>query len=71
MDLIRRFVGFWIDFIFGDAWEVAIGIGLAMLVCAAVLRDRANPEALGFGLIAVVLAANGLALWRIAAAHRG
>ena len=63
----RNFVAFWIDFIFGDAWEVAAGVAL-VLVAIAIAGDRwgGRPVA-GFALLAVVLGVNWLALQRATA----
>ncbi len=35
MNIVRGFFQFWYDFIIGDAWEVAAGVVIALLVCAA------------------------------------
>jgi membrane protein implicated in regulation of membrane protease activity len=40
MELVRRFVGFWYDFIVGDDWLIAVGV-LAALAVAAVLAHSA------------------------------
>ncbi len=32
MKLIRTFLAFWYDFIVGDAWEVAAGVLIALLL---------------------------------------
>jgi hypothetical protein len=64
MDMLRTFVRFWIDFIFGDAWEVAVGL-TATLVVIAILASQGRGEAiLDFILVASVLVFNGIALRR-------
>jgi hypothetical protein len=35
MSYVRRFVGFWWDFVVGDDWRVAAGIALALGLTAA------------------------------------
>ena len=67
---LESFVRFWIDFIIGDAWEVAAGIGLTLVALALVVdRYGANPL-LGFVLLAAVLTFTWIALRR-ATARRG
>jgi hypothetical protein len=64
MHYLESFVRFWIDFIIGDAWEVAAGIGLTLVTLALVVdRYGANP-ALGFVLLASVLLCTWIALRR-------
>jgi hypothetical protein len=67
MHYLESFVRFWIDFIIGDAWEVAAGIGLT-LIALAVVVERAGPSpALGFVLLASVLLFTWIALRRATA----
>jgi hypothetical protein len=67
MHYLESFVRFWIDFIIGDAWEVAAGIGLTLIVLAIIVdRYGANP-ALGFVLLASVLLFTWIALRRATA----
>jgi hypothetical protein len=67
MHYLESFVRFWIDFIIGDAWEVAAGIGLT-LIALAVVVERAGPSpALGFVLLAAVLLFTWIALQRATA----
>lgn len=70
MRFARGFIAFWIDFIIGDAWEVAAGVAL-VLVAIAIAVDRwgGRPVA-GFALLAVVLAVNWLVLHRATADAR-
>jgi hypothetical protein len=61
---LESFLRFWIDFIIGDAWEVAAGIALTLVILALVVdRYGANP-ALGFVLLASVLTFSWIALRR-------
>jgi hypothetical protein len=67
---LESFVRFWIDFIIGDAWEVAAGIALTLVVLAGVVdRFGANPL-LGFVLLGSVLAFTWIALRRATAGPR-
>jgi hypothetical protein len=40
MSLIIGFLGFWYDFIVGDAWEIALGVIIVLTLGAAVLRTN-------------------------------
>lgn len=64
MNIVRRFVEFWIDFIIGDAWEVAAGIGIALVVIAYIGHHWGGEQTLGFILLATVIAVTWLALLR-------
>ena len=67
MRYLASFVRFWIDFILGDAWEVAAGIAVTLVVLAVVVdRYGANP-ALGFVLLGSVLLITWIALQRATA----
>lgn len=46
---LRGFGRFWLDFIVGDDWRIAAGVGLLVLVGAWLVRD----EIVGTGAIAV------------------
>ena len=64
MDMLRSFVSFWIDFIFGDAWEVAVGLAVTLVVIAILANQGRGVAILGFILVASVLFFNGIALRR-------
>jgi hypothetical protein len=64
MDILRSFVRFWIDFIFGDAWEVAVGLAATLVVIAILASQGRGDAQLGFILVASVLVFNGIALRR-------
>jgi hypothetical protein len=67
MQWLRAFGRFWIDFIIGDAWEVAAGLALT-LIAVSILADRTGGHmALGFVLLAGVLVFTGIALRRATA----
>ena len=40
MHLLRRFVGFWYDFIVGDDWSVAGGVVVGLALTALVARSQ-------------------------------
>ena len=64
--MLRRFVGFWVDFVVGDAWEVAVGIGLSLVVVANLAARWDGRQALGFVLLGMALGLNAVALLRAA-----
>jgi hypothetical protein len=57
---------FWVDFIIGDAWEVATGIAVGLVAIAIVANRWGGRQGLGFVLLAVVLGITWLALRRVA-----
>ena len=40
MSLIIGFLGFWYDFIVGDAWEIELGVIIVLTLGAALLRTN-------------------------------
>lgn len=70
MNMLRRFVEFWIDFIIGDAWEAAAGIGISLAAIAYVGHRWGGEQALGFVLLAAIIAVTWLALLRATATMR-
>jgi hypothetical protein len=70
MRLVRQFIQFWIDFIVGDAWEVAAGIGIS-LVAIGIIVDRYGAATwMSFALFASVLLFSWLAILRATAGKR-
>jgi hypothetical protein len=67
---IRSFIGFWIDFIVGDAWEVAAGVGAALVVAGLMAHRWGLQQAAGFLLLASVVGVTWLALLRATAGAR-
>ena len=46
MNFISAFLGFWYDFIVGDAWEIAVGVLMVLAIGATLLRTHTiEPEA--------------------------
>jgi hypothetical protein len=70
VSLIRRFVQFWIDFIVGDAWEVAVGVWVALVVAGLLAHQRGLPQAAGLVLLVAVIGVTWLALLRTTAKAR-
>ena len=67
MQWLRAFAQFWIEFIIGDAWEVAAGLALT-LIAVSVIADRTGGHvALGFVLLGSVLTFTWVALRRATA----
>ena len=59
MTHVRTFFRFWYDFIVGDAWEIAAGIVVVLVIGALLARSDAVPAAaipplMGLGIILVV-----------------
>jgi membrane protein implicated in regulation of membrane protease activity len=54
MDLVKRFVGFWYDFIVGDDWLIAVGVLAALAVAAVLARSAWDAAAWVFLPVAVV-----------------
>jgi hypothetical protein len=66
MKYIRGFFAFWYDFIVGDAWEMAAGVVISLIVLWLVLRtwgDAANLYLVILLPLAVVVLL-GYSLWR-------
>ena len=64
MKYITGFLAFWYDFVVGDAWEVAVGVVVALAVGAFVIQAQpALSEAVGFVIVAVIVAVLGGSLW--------
>jgi hypothetical protein len=70
MRYIRRFAVFWIDFIIGDAWEVAAGIAVTLAVVAFMTRHVSDSTWLGFVLLGAILVVSSLPLARAAGRQR-
>lgn len=70
MNVLRRIAMFWVDFIVGDALEVALVIFVTLAVLGLVVHQWRSSGALGFALLAVVIAVTWLALLRATAAAR-
>lgn len=70
MHYLKRFAMFWVDFIVGDAWEVALGLGVTLLVIAYSAEQWGGRQGLGFVLLVAVLGCTWLALLRTTASQR-
>lgn len=64
MRYVESFVRFWIDFIIGDAWEVAAGIAVTLVALAVVVERYGPHPALGFVLLGSILCFTWIALRR-------
>ncbi len=67
MRYIRGFFAFWYDFIVGDAWEVAAGVLVALIVLFAGIRVIGRDVSIA-GVFLLPLAIAGLltfSLWRV------
>ena len=57
---IRGFGRFWFDFVVGDDWRIAVGIGLVLVAGALLVRGhvvRTDAIAVGLPALVVVLVA--------------
>jgi hypothetical protein len=59
MRLVRGFLRFWVDFIVGDDWRIALGVTVvlalgAVLVASEALSDAFLAPLVAFGIVAVV-----------------
>ena len=67
MKYIKGFFAFWYDFIVGDAWEVAAGVAVTLILLYWVAHNASPPvttyAALAFPVIIVALLA--YSLWRV------
>ena len=64
---IKAFVGFWIDYIFGDDWTVAVLIGVGLIATWRLVEVGVNAWWL---LPAVVIAAAAQSLYRAVSRER-
>jgi hypothetical protein len=62
--IIIGFLRFWYDFIIGDCWQLALGVGVVLAAAVALVRSAA----LGPGVVAVLVAAALMALVVLTAA---
>jgi hypothetical protein len=68
MKYIRGFFAFWYDFIVGDAWEVAAGVVISLVVLWLALRYAGSPALDIAAAILLPLAIDVLlaySLWRV------
>jgi hypothetical protein len=60
---LRRFVRFWVDFVVGDDWRIAAGVGLVVVVAGLVAHDRVvRAHVLAVSTAVAVFAIAGLGL---------
>ena len=68
MKYVKAFFAFWYDFIVGDAWEVAAGVLMALILLFIGGRVFGNVSVSHIGVILLPLAILGLliaSLWRV------
>ncbi len=66
MKYITGFVAFWYDFIVGDAWEVAVGVIVGLIVLGLIAGSSATVH--DYGALALPLligAVLAYSLWRV------
>ena len=65
MSLVRGFLYFWYDFLVGDAWDIALGVVVALAALGLIARVQpATDELLGPVLAAAVVLLSWLSLRR-------
>jgi hypothetical protein len=67
MSFITNFLRFWYDFIVGDDWTVAVGVVVALVVAALLVRGGVPAWWLLPCAVALLLAAS---VWRVARAKQ-
>jgi hypothetical protein len=70
MERARRFGRFWIDFIIGDAWEIAAGLAVTLTAIWAIAEKLGGDLVLSFVLLTSLLALTWIALLRTTRAAR-
>lgn len=63
MKQLRGFVTFWYDFIVGDAWEVALGVVIALALVALVVRAGYAVQIWPLLPLSVALVLSGSLFW--------
>ena len=64
MSYLRTFVRFWLDFIIGDAWEVALTVAVTLGVIWFVVDRYGGASAFGYVLVAAIFGVTWVALLR-------
>ena len=62
MNIIKRIIGFWYDFIVGDDWTAAAGVLSALVLSVLLVRAGLNPWWLLPLAVAISLS---VSLWRV------
>jgi hypothetical protein len=57
MGYVRQFAYFWYDFLVGDAWDIAAGVVVALVVIAVIARAQPSSGAMLGPLLAVAVVA--------------
>jgi hypothetical protein len=67
MKYLKGFFVFWYDFIVGDAWEVAVGVGTSLVVISAITHSgEGGPRPYGWVLLPLIIAALlSYSVWRV------
>jgi hypothetical protein len=70
MSYLRSFIRFWIDFIVGDAWEVAATIAATLGIVWFVIDRFGGASVFGYILVVAIFAVTWLALLRATRSKR-
>jgi len=60
---LRRFGGFWYDFLVGDRWELLVGPIAALAVAAALVGAGLPGAVVGLVLVLGIVGVAGVSLW--------
>jgi hypothetical protein len=67
MRYLKGFFAFWYDFIVGEAWEVAVGVGTSLVVISAATHSgEAALRRYGWVFLPLIIAGLlGYSIWRV------
>ena len=63
MTLVRRFLGFWYDFLVGDRWELFLGPVAALVVVWVLICVGIDPATLGLLLFAFIVLVGAMSIY--------
>ncbi|MGH2551816.1 MAG: hypothetical protein ACRDHN_20710 [Thermomicrobiales bacterium] len=70
MRYLRTFVRFWIDFVIGDAWEVALTVAVSLGLIWFIIDHHGGAAIFGYVLLAAILGITWIALLRTTKSKR-
>jgi hypothetical protein len=67
MKYVKGFFAFWYDFIIGDAWEVAAGVAICLVVLSLLAHYAPSSQSSYLALLfpVVIVALLAYSLWRV------
>lgn len=70
MNALRVFIRFWIDFIIGDAWEVAATVAVTLGAIWLIVHHYGGAAAFGYVLLGAICGVTWVALLRATKSKR-